>query len=58
MNRNCDRKGRGNIENGERVVNYNLTYNQRINANELFRYVFHPRIKDHYRVQRPKYDRG
>ena len=46
MNRNCNRKGGGNSEHGDRVVNDNLTDNQRLNTNELFRDVFHPSIKD------------
>ena len=58
MNINCNREGGGNIEHGYRVVNETLTDNQRINANELFRDVFHPNIKYKYRSQRPKYDEG
>ena len=58
MNRNCGSKGGGNSENGDRVVNDNLSDSQMINTNGLFRNVFHPRIKDQYRGQRPKYDGG
>ena len=58
MNKNYNSKGGGNSEHGDRVVNENLADNQRINANELFRDIFHPRIKEQYRGQRPKCDGG
>ena len=58
MSINYNSKGGGNIEHGYRVVNETLTDNQRINANDLFRDLFQPSIKDKYRGQRPKYDGG
>ena len=58
MNINYNSKGGGNSVHGDRVVNENLVDNKRINANELFRDVFHPNIKDQYIGQRPKCDGG